>query len=56
MGFFRLVFLASTLGFIVDKKEDERNCKVKYELLEYNPNPNVESVIVASDGEFRVQD
>ena len=54
MGFFRAALFSCSLGFIVEKHE-EKNCKVKYELFDYDPNPNAESVIVASDGEFRVQ-
>ena len=54
MGFFRAALFSCSLGFIVEKHE-EKNCKVKYELFDYNLSPNVDSVIVASDGEFRVQ-
>ena len=54
MGLFRAALFSCSLGFIVEKHE-EKNCKVKYELFDYDPNPNAESVIIASDGEFRVQ-
>ena len=30
-------------------------CKLKYELHEYDPNPNPKSIVVASDGKFRCQ-
>ena len=39
----------------VQKKPAENVCELKYELLNYDPNPNEPTVVVASDGKFRVQ-
>ena len=39
----------------MDKKKLDKACELKYELLDYDPNPNTKSVVIASDGKFRAQ-
>ena len=56
LGFFALV----QASFIpvetrVNTLDGDSVCKLKYELHEYDPNPNPKSIVVASDGKFRCQ-
>ncbi len=34
---------------------NDQICKLKYELHDYDPNPNPHAVITAPDGKFRIQ-
>ena len=54
-----VAFLALARASFIHRGESainkEQVCKLKYELYDYDPNPNPEAVVVASDGKFRAQ-